>query len=64
MAITSRITVHKIMLPQGFNIDFGADLGNASLENICEVDVDVIRSTVYEFQVIVFKHQRILRPRA
>lgn len=54
-AIKSRITVHKLTPSKKSNIDFGAEIRNADLENISEVDFDVIRRALYEHQVIIFK---------
>lgn len=34
MAIKSNITVHKLTPPSGSNIDFGAEIRGADLENI------------------------------
>jgi xanthine dioxygenase len=64
MAIKSRITVHPVTPPKGSNIDFAAELRNADLENISEVDFDVIRRALYEHQVIIFKGQQNLPPKA
>jgi len=64
MAIKSRITVHKITPPKGSNIDFGAELQGADLENISEVDFEVIRRALYEHQVVLFKGQQNLSPKA
>ena len=64
MAIKSRISVHPITPPNGSTIDFGADLRDADLENISEVDFDVIRRALYEHQVIIFKGQQDLSPQA
>ncbi|WPH03063.1 Hypothetical protein R9X50_00593700 [Acrodontium crateriforme] len=64
MAIQSAITVHKLTPPKGSTYDFGAELRNADLENISEADFDVIRNALYEHQVILFKGQQNLSPKA
>lgn len=64
MAIQSKITVHKVTPPKGSNIDFGAEIRNADLENISEHDFAVIRQALYEHNVVLFKNQQGLSPRA
>lgn len=64
MAIKSNITVHKVPLPVGASYDIGAEIRGADLENLTEVDFDIIRKALYENQVVVFKNQQDLSPRA
>lgn len=64
MAIKSNITVNKIAPPTGAKFDIGAELQGADLENITESDFDVIRKALYEHQVILFKGQQNLSPKA
>ena len=64
MAIKSRISVHPITPPKGSSFDFGAELQDADLENISEADFDVISRALYEYQVILFKGQQNLSPKA
>ncbi|KAK3676249.1 hypothetical protein LTR78_003999 [Recurvomyces mirabilis] len=64
MAIKSRITVHKLTPPKGSTIDFGAELQGADLGNISELDFDIIRRALYENQVLIFKNQQNLSPKA
>ncbi|KAI5356848.1 putative TauD/TfdA-like domain, taurine dioxygenase TauD-like superfamily [Septoria linicola] len=64
MAIKSSISVHKVTPPQGSKYDIGAELRGADLENLTEVDFDVIRRALYEHQVILFKNQQSLSPKA
>ncbi|OCK76891.1 Clavaminate synthase-like protein [Lepidopterella palustris CBS 459.81] len=61
---TSSITVQKIDPPSGSDIDFGAEILGADLENITESDFEVIRQALYENSVILFKNQHNLTPRA
>lgn len=64
MRMDSSITVHPFTPPEGFNYDFGAELRNADLENVSDSDFDVIRRALYEHQIIMFKGQQNLSPRA
>lgn len=64
MAIKSRITVHKLPLTKGSSVDFGAELRGANLEDITTDDFAIIRQALYENQVIIFKNQQDLSPRA
>jgi len=64
MAIQSKITVHPIAPPKGSRFDFGAELRNADLENLTESDFDIIQRALYENQVILFKGQQNLSPKA
>ena len=64
MAIDSAITVHKLTPPKGSSYDFAAELRNADLENLSEADFEVIRNALYENQVILFKGQQNLSPKA
>ena len=64
MAIKSRITVHKLQPAKGSNVDFGAELHGADLENITPNDFAIIRQALYENQLILFKNQQDLTPRA
>ena len=64
MAIKSKITVHKVVPPKGSDIDFGAEIRGANLENISEYDFAMIRQALYEHSVVLFKGQQSLSPRA
>lgn len=64
MAIHSKITVHKITPPKGSDIDFGAEIRGADLENISATDFAIIRQALYEHSVVLFKGQQDLSPRA
>ncbi|KAF2738389.1 Clavaminate synthase-like protein [Polyplosphaeria fusca] len=61
---TSSITVHRVPVPEGSAIDFGAELRGADLENVCAADFEIIRQALYEHQVILFKNQQSLSPKA
>jgi xanthine dioxygenase len=64
MAIHSQITVHKLTPPKGSKIDFGAEIRGADLENITPSDFEVIRRALNENQIIIFKNQQDLSPKA
>jgi len=64
MTVKSPITVHPITPPAGSKYDFAAEIRNANLENITEADFAVIYRALYEYQVIMFKGQQNLSPRA
>ncbi|CAK3881522.1 Clavaminate synthase [Lecanosticta acicola] len=64
MAIQSKITVHPLQPPQGAAYDFGAEIRGADLENLTQTDFEVIRRALYENQVILFKAQQNLSPKA
>jgi alpha-ketoglutarate-dependent taurine dioxygenase len=63
-ATTSTITVHKIEPQPGSAFDFGAELRGADLENISEFDAEVIIKALYENQVVLFRNQQNLSPKA
>ncbi|KAF2467259.1 Clavaminate synthase-like protein [Lindgomyces ingoldianus] len=60
----SHITIHKIQPPEGSAINFGAELRGADIENVSESDFEVIKKALYENNVILFKNQQSLSPRA
>lgn len=64
MAIQSRISVHPTDPPKGSNFDFGAELSGADLESISPADFEVIRNALYTYQVVIFKGQQNLSPKA
>lgn len=64
MAVIDRIHVSPIVPPKGSSIDFGAELSGADLENITEYDFQVIQQALYEYQVVIFKSQQNLSPKA
>ncbi|KAI9889997.1 MAG: hypothetical protein M1814_004615 [Vezdaea aestivalis] len=57
------ITVVPFAIP-GSSLDFGAEIQNADLNNLNDSDFDVIRSALYNNQVVVFKGQAGLTPKA
>ncbi|KAH7076971.1 hypothetical protein BKA63DRAFT_294012 [Paraphoma chrysanthemicola] len=63
-ATTSSITVHKIEPQPGSTFDFGAEIRGADLENITESDAEIIIRALYENQVVLFRNQQKLSPKA
>ena len=61
---TSTITVHPLTPPKGSTYDFGAEIHNADLENLSTADEEVIKTALYTHQVILFKNQQSLSPKA
>lgn len=64
MTSTSCITVHPLPTPGGSKVSFGAELRGFDPKNISPSDFDVIRRALYENQVILFKNQHALSPKA
>lgn len=64
MAVISKTTVHKIQPSRSFRGTVGAGLRGADLEHTSEADFEIIRKALYENQVIMFKGQQDLSPRA
>lgn len=60
----SNITVHKVPLPEGSAHNLGAEIRGADLENISESAFEAIRNALYQHNVILFKNQQNLSPRA
>jgi alpha-ketoglutarate-dependent taurine dioxygenase len=60
----SNITVHPLTPPKGSTFDFGATIRNVDLENLSPADAEVIKTALYNHQVILFKNQQSLTPEA
>ncbi|RDW70555.1 TauD/TfdA family dioxygenase [Aspergillus mulundensis] len=58
------LTVEPLTPPAGSSIDFGAVIANADLENLTDDDFTTIRQALYTHQVLVFKNQHHLTPKA
>lgn len=56
--------MHPLPLSEGSAVDFGAQLCNVDLETISETDFDVIRNALYTHQLVIFKDQAQLTPKA
>ncbi|KAH7034554.1 alpha-ketoglutarate dependent xanthine dioxygenase [Microdochium trichocladiopsis] len=64
MAISSRLQVEPLQAPESSGVNFGAVVPNANLENLTDADFEVIREALYTHQVVVFKNQQGLSPKA
>ncbi|KAK2934074.1 TauD/TfdA-like domain [Fusarium oxysporum f. sp. vasinfectum] len=62
--MASQITVTPISTSAESSIDFGAIVPNVDVENISDADFDVIRDALFTHQVLVFKNQNHLSPKA
>ncbi|RSL42601.1 hypothetical protein CEP53_012108 [Fusarium sp. AF-6] len=62
--MASQVVVTPITAPAGSAIDFGATVSNIDVENITDADFDVIREALFTHQVLVFKNQSHLSPKA
>ncbi|ORY55829.1 TfdA family taurine catabolism dioxygenase TauD [Pseudomassariella vexata] len=60
----SRITVQTLVFPETSGINFGAAVSNVDIEKLTDADFDVIRDALYAHQVLVFKDQSSVSPRA
>lgn len=63
-ATTSEITVQPLPPRPGSTYTIGAELRHAHLENLTPSDEDIIKTALYEHQVIIFKNQSSLSPHA
>ncbi|KAK0377281.1 TfdA family Taurine catabolism dioxygenase TauD [Colletotrichum paranaense] len=60
----SRITVQPIVPAADSDVDFGATISNADIENLTDADFDVIREALFKHQVLVIKNQGHASPKA
>ena len=63
MAVKS-VEVHPIEVPSTSAVDFGVEINNADIENLTDDEFAIIREALYNSQVIVFKNQAGLSPKA
>ncbi|KAL2039486.1 hypothetical protein N7G274_007758 [Stereocaulon virgatum] len=61
---TSSLSVAPLSVQAPSKVDFGAHIENASIENMTGEDFALIRNTLYKHQVVVFKNQSGLSPKA
>ena len=62
MTITSAISVHPFEQSADSEIDFGAELRNVDLGSITSADFEVIRTALYNYQVILIRDQSHVTP--
>ncbi|KAK0714928.1 hypothetical protein B0H67DRAFT_442850, partial [Lasiosphaeris hirsuta] len=53
-----------LSVPEGSQVNFGASISGIDIENLTDADYDVIRSALFNHQVIVFENQSHVSPRA
>ncbi|KAJ4293220.1 hypothetical protein N0V90_008502 [Kalmusia sp. IMI 367209] len=63
-ATTSNITVEPFAPREGATYTIGAALHNANLESLSPSDAEIIKNALYTHQVIIFKNQSALTPKA
>ncbi|KAJ9155114.1 Alpha-ketoglutarate dependent xanthine dioxygenase [Pleurostoma richardsiae] len=62
--MSSSPTVQPLQLPEGSGIKFGAAVSGIDIENLTDADFDVIRDALFRNQVLVFKNQGHVSPKA
>lgn len=60
----SAITVQPLSFPEGSGIKFGAVVGNVDIENLTDADFAVIHDALFTHQVLLFKNQSHVTPKA
>ncbi|KAF7532389.1 hypothetical protein G7054_g7970 [Neopestalotiopsis clavispora] len=60
----SSITVTPLAVPETSDIRFGATVSNVDIEHLTDADFDVIRDALFRNQVLVFKNQGHVTPKA
>ncbi|KAJ4390653.1 Alpha-ketoglutarate-dependent xanthine dioxygenase xan-1 [Gnomoniopsis smithogilvyi] len=60
----SSISVQPLSVPEGSGIKFGAVVSNVDLENLTDAQSDEIRDALFKNQVLVFKNQSHVTPKA
>ncbi|KAF3019257.1 Alpha-ketoglutarate-dependent xanthine dioxygenase xan-1 [Neopestalotiopsis sp. 37M] len=60
----SSITVTPLAVPETSDVRFGATVSNVDIEHLTDADFDVIRDALFRNQVLVFKNQGHVTPKA
>ncbi|KAI1843557.1 hypothetical protein JX266_010190 [Neoarthrinium moseri] len=60
----SHITVERLQVPESSGINFGATITNVDIEHLTDADFDVIREALFTHQVVIFKNQSAVSPKA
>ncbi|ETS84597.1 dioxygenase [Pestalotiopsis fici W106-1] len=60
----SSITVEPLAVPETSGVKFGATVSNVDIENLTDADFDVIRDALFRNQVLIFKNQGHVSPKA
>ncbi|KAH8879438.1 TfdA family taurine catabolism dioxygenase TauD [Thozetella sp. PMI_491] len=56
--------VTPLSFPEGSPLELGASISNVDIENLTDADFDVIRDALFKHQVLVFKKQGHVSPKA
>ncbi|KAF2667559.1 Clavaminate synthase-like protein [Microthyrium microscopicum] len=64
MTVDTTIRVQPLEAPKGSEIDFGAAISGINLEKLTDADFDLIRDTLFKNQVVLFKGQGHISPKA
>ncbi|KAK1755948.1 TfdA family taurine catabolism dioxygenase TauD [Echria macrotheca] len=60
----SSAVVTPLSVPEGSKVNFGATISGVDIEKLTDADFDVIRAALFAHQVIIFKNQAHVSPRA
>ncbi|KAF0319975.1 tfdA family Taurine catabolism dioxygenase TauD [Colletotrichum asianum] len=62
--MASQVTITPLTPAEGSAVDFGAVVSNVDIENLTDADFDAIRDALFKHQVLVFKNQSHVSPKA
>ncbi|KAI8191381.1 putative dioxygenase [Colletotrichum sp. SAR 10_66] len=62
--MASQATITPLTPAEGSAVDFGAVVSNVDIENLTDADFDAIRDALFKHQVLVFKNQSHVSPKA
>ncbi|KAI0444460.1 Clavaminate synthase-like protein [Xylaria telfairii] len=62
--MSSKVTVEPLRFPKESGINFGAVASNVNIEDLTDADFAVIRDALFKHQVLVFKDQGHVSPKA
>ncbi|KAF5484412.1 putative dioxygenase [Colletotrichum siamense] len=62
--MASQATITPLTPAEGSAVDFGAAVSNVDIENLTDADFDAIRDALFKHQVLVFKNQSHVSPKA
>ncbi|KAI8246671.1 putative dioxygenase [Colletotrichum sp. SAR 10_77] len=62
--MASQATITPLTPAEGSAVDFGAVVSNVDVENLTDADFDAIRDALFKHQVLVFKNQSHVSPKA
>ncbi|EQB56242.1 TfdA family Taurine catabolism dioxygenase TauD [Colletotrichum gloeosporioides Cg-14] len=62
--MASQASITPLTPAEGSAVDFGAVVSNVDIENLTDADFDAIRDALFKHQVLVFKNQSHVSPKA